>query len=129
MRKVYVLRWDGQRKVYSSPAVHLDIESMGSGVDGATVDADGNLWCVLIRRATIACYSPEGVLLREISAPVDLPSSLCFGGPDMGTLFLTSIQDSGSGRAISKHPLGGHLFAADGLGAKGLADTAYGTAG
>ena len=67
--------------------------------------------------------------LRNVSligAPTDMPSCIAFGGPDLATLFVTSIKDSGSGRAISKHPDGGILFAIDGLGVKGLPEARFG---
>lgn len=124
-RKVYRAQRIESDGSWSSPVVHMDTETLGSGVDGATVDAQGNLWCVLIRQAQIACFAPGGQLLRLVAAPVDLPSSICFGGPGMRTLFLTSIRDSGSGRAVSQHPLGGHLFALDGLGVSGISDTPW----
>ena len=44
----------------------------------------------------------------------------------MNTLFVTSIKDSGSGRAISKHPDGGRLFAIEGLGVRGIPETRFG---
>lgn len=104
---------------------HVDTGPLGSGVDGATVDAQGRIWAALIRSAEIACFRPDGGLWLRLPAPTDLPSSLAFGGPDLGTLFVTSIRDSGSGRAISRHPEGGHLFALDGLGATGLPEARF----
>lgn len=104
----------------------VDTAQWNSGPDGATVDADGCIWVCLVQVGKIACISPEGELVRMIEAPVDLPSSLAFGGDELSTLFLTSIKDSGSGRAISKHPDGGMLFAIDGLGAKGLPEARFG---
>ncbi|WP_238364639.1 SMP-30/gluconolactonase/LRE family protein [Mesobacterium pallidum] len=99
---------------------HIDGGPLGSGIDGATVDAAGNMWAALIHTSEIACFAPDGTLLRRIPAPVDLPSSLAFGGPDMATLYLTSIRDSGTGRAVSQHPDGGGLFAIDGLKTTGI---------
>jgi sugar lactone lactonase YvrE len=46
----------------------------------------------------------------------------------MATMFVTSIRDSGTGRAISSHPDGGHLYAIEGLGAKGIQETRFGAA-
>jgi sugar lactone lactonase YvrE len=55
-----------------------------------------------------------------------MPSCITFGGPDLGTLYVTSIKDSGTGRAISRHPAGGHVFAIQGLGVKGLPEPRFG---
>lgn len=119
-RQVMACDYDPESGAASVPRVHIDTDALGSGIDGATVDADGNLWGALIRSAEIGCFDPSGRLLRRIPAPVDLPSSLAFGGPRMDRLFVTSIRDSGTGRAVSTHLEGGHLFVLDGLGSRGL---------
>jgi L-arabinonolactonase len=108
------------------PTILVDTAQWNSGPDGATVDSDGCLWVCLIQIGKIARITPDGRLDRLIDAPVDLPSSVAFGGGDLGTLFVTSIKDSGSGRAISKHPDGGRLFAIDGLGVRGLPEARFG---
>ncbi|KAA2315100.1 SMP-30/gluconolactonase/LRE family protein [Pseudooceanicola sediminis] len=105
--------------------LHVDTGQHGSGVDGATVDAAGNLWAAMIHSAQIACFAPDGRLIRQVPAPTDLPSSLAFGGPARDRLFVTSIRDSGTGRAVSSHPDGGHVFALDGLGAAGLPEAVF----
>ena len=107
------------------PRVHIDTAALGSGIDGATVDRDGNLWGVLIRIAEIGCFAPSGQLIARLPTPVDLPSSLAFGGVDMATLYMTSIRDSGTGRAVSTHPDGGGLFAIEGLAAQGIAEARF----
>lgn len=123
-RRMFCCDYDPLSGVASPPREFLNTESFGSGVDGATVDSQGRVWCALIRAAQIACFDPSGALLHSFAAPVDLPSSLAFGGPELRTLFVTSIRDSGTGRTVSTHPLGGHLFAIDGLDAVGIAETA-----
>ncbi len=108
------------------PTTLVDTAQWNSGPDGATVDSDGCLWVCLIQVGKIARITPGGSLDRMIDAPVDLPSSVAFGGDGMATLFVTSIKDSGSGRAISKHPDGGRLFAIAGLGVHGIPEARFG---
>ncbi|WP_127104489.1 SMP-30/gluconolactonase/LRE family protein [Pararhodobacter zhoushanensis] len=124
-RKTYACDYDPASGEASEPRVLADTAPLGSGVDGQTVDRDGNLWAAMIHSAEIGCFAPDGRLLHRFKAPVDLPSSLAFGGADSGTLFVTSIRDSGTGRAVSKHPDGGHLFAIDGTGATGIPETRF----
>lgn len=128
-RKVYACDYDRASGCISGTRVHIDTAPLGSGIDGATVDRDGNLWGALIRTARIGCFDPSGALVHSFAAPTDLPSSLAFGGPGMDRLFITSIRDSGTGRAVSAHPLGGHLFVVDGLGVRGIPETRFGTGG
>lgn len=110
------------------PAMLVDTSEWNSGPDGATVDADGCLWVCLVQVGKIARFTPRGDLDRLIDAPTDLPSSVAFGGPDLSTLYVTSIKDSGSGRAVSRHPQGGFLFAIEGLGVRGLPEGRFGDA-
>ena len=107
------------------PRVAVETAPHGSGPDGATVDVDGCLWVAMVQASRIARFTPDGALDRMIDAPTDIPSSLCFGGPDMRTLYVTSIKDSGSGRAVSRHPDGGHLFEIDRLDAQGLPEPRF----
>lgn len=108
------------------PRILCDTRVWGSGPDGATVDAEGFLWVTLVRAGKIARIAPSGDLDRLIDAPTDMPSCVAFGGEDLSTLFVTSIKDSGSGRAISQHPDGGKLYAIDGLGVRGIAEARFG---
>lgn len=112
----------------SSPRVFADTQQFNSGPDGATVDSEGFVWVALVNVGKLARFTPSGKLDRLIDAPTDLPTSLCFGGPDLSTLYVTSIRDSGSGRAISRHPMGGHMFALEGLGVTGLPEPRLGEA-
>jgi L-arabinonolactonase len=127
-RKIRAYAYGSGETPAEEPRILINTEAWNSGPDGATVDSDGCLWVCLIQIAKIACFKPDGRLDRLIDAPTDLPSSLAFGGDDLATLFVTSIKDSGSGRAISKHPDGGRLFAIDGLGARGISEVRFGRA-
>ncbi|WP_333826710.1 SMP-30/gluconolactonase/LRE family protein [Pararhodobacter sp.] len=113
----------------SAPRVFADTQQFNSSPDGATVDAEGFVWVTLVNVGKIARFTPAGKLDRLIDAPTDMPTCLCFGGPDLSTLYVTSIKDSGSGRAISRHPMGGHMFALEGLGVRGLPEERLGMVG
>jgi len=110
------------------PRILVDTTPYNSGPDGATVDAEGHLWVALVQVGKIARFTPDGELDRLIDAPTDLPSCVAFGGADLSTLYVTSIKDSGSGRAISRHADGGFLFAIEGLGVRGIAEARFGSA-
>ncbi|WP_068303769.1 SMP-30/gluconolactonase/LRE family protein [Pararhodobacter sp. CCB-MM2] len=116
----FIRAYDYEDGELSRPRVFADTQQFNSGPDGATVDAEGHVWVALVNVGKIARFTPSGKLERVLEAPTDMPSCMAFGGPDLSTLYVTSIKDSGSGRAISRHPQGGHLFAIDGLGIKGL---------
>lgn len=125
-RGIMCMDYDPATGLAGSARAFIDLEAWGSGADGAAVDADGHLWLALVRAGKIARYDPLGQLEDFWDAPTDLPSSLAFGGPDLSTLYVTTICDSGTGRAVSRHPLAGRIFAIEGLGVRGLPEARFG---
>jgi len=125
-RKIRAYDYSTDDAPLNGPRMLIDTDPYGSGPDGATVDAEGGIWVCLVQTGKIARFLPDGTLDRMIDAPTDMPSCVAFGGADLATLFVTSIKDSGSGRAISKHPEGGMLYAIDGLGVRGLPEARFG---
>lgn len=99
-------------------------EALGSGPDGAAVDAQGRLWVALVLTGQIACFKQDGSLERVIDVPTPYPSCVCFGGDQLDTLFVTSLSDTGN--AIkTDDPRAGRLLAVKGLGAQGLPESRF----
>jgi sugar lactone lactonase YvrE len=117
--------WDyGLDGSLANERLFADTRPEGSGPDGATVDATGCLWVALVMAAKLACFSPEGRLLKTVHLPVPYPTCPCFGGPALDTLFVTSISDSGN-LLRSSDPAAGALVEITGLGARGLSEMPY----
>ena len=55
--------------------------------DGMKVDVEGRLFCTGPGGTWV--FMPDGTLLGVIRTP-EVPANLCFGGPDLRTLFLTA---------------------------------------
>ena len=55
--------------------------------------------------------------------PRPLPSSVMFGGPDLASLFVTSISDSGNRR--NNHPQSGLIFEVKGGEYEGIKETPF----
>jgi sugar lactone lactonase YvrE len=71
----------------------------------------------------IVRLTPEGKIDRIIDMPVEKPTKPMFGGPQLDTLFVTSI---GEGYEKNKEQQeAGHLFAITGLGVTGLPQTRF----
>lgn len=83
--------------------------------DGLTVDADGAIWVAIWGGSTVLRLAPDGELLTELRLPVRQPSSVCFGGDDLGTLYVTSARAG----LEDAEPEAGGLFAFTGLGVHG----------
>jgi L-arabinonolactonase len=123
--KIMVRDYDKRGDTVGLPRLFLDTTSLGSAPDGATIDAEGHLWVALVQSRQIARVSAAGQVVRIVDIPVDFPSCPAFGGPNLDTLFVTSIKDSGTGRMVSSHQNAGALFAITGLGVHGIAETRF----
>jgi sugar lactone lactonase YvrE len=88
-------------------------------VDGSTVDAEGCYWLTVPFKGKVLRYDPDGRLMRTIDLPFDLPTCCEFGGPDLGTLYVTSATLRRGPDVLGWQPQAGGLFALD-VGAKGL---------
>lgn len=99
--------------------VFADTQSLGSSPDGCCFDDQGGLWTALVRAGALARFDVAGHLTHCFELPVAHPSALCFGGPDLEDVFVTSIRDSG--RLKAQGPLDGGVLKISGLGYRGLA--------
>lgn len=62
----------------------------GGRPDGAAVDAEGHYWVAMYEGACILRLRPDGSVAQQIDTPVLYPTMVCFGGPDLRTLYVTS---------------------------------------
>lgn len=92
--------------------------------DGATIDAEGCLWCAEYDGWRITRFAPDGRRMRSIDLPLQRPTSCVFGGPDLGTLFVTSATQKLSSEELAKQPLAGALLAMD-VGVRGLPESRF----
>lgn len=79
--------------------------------DGLAVDAEGFVWVALWDGWRVARFAPDGSLDWELDMPVPRPSSCCFGGPDLTTLYITSASIRLPAAVLAEAPLSGGLFA------------------
>jgi sugar lactone lactonase YvrE len=94
--------------------------------DGAVTDVDGCLWVAHFGGARVTRYRPDGGIDRVVPLPVERPTACCFGGDDLGTLFITSSRQNLDAAALSKYPLSGGVFALR-PGVGGLPEPYFGT--
>jgi sugar lactone lactonase YvrE len=62
--------------------------------DGLAVDADGGIWVACWNSARILRYRPDGSLDLSLTLPFPHLVSLCFGGPDLGDLYVATGGDA-----------------------------------
>jgi len=92
--------------------------------DGSCVDADGCLWNADYGAARLVRYTPAGKVDRSVELPVTNPTCCCFGGADLGTLYVTTATQRLAPEALAKQPLAGSLLALR-PGVRGLAESRF----
>lgn len=97
--------------------VFVDMNAHPGRPDGAAVDAEGCYWICAIDSGQVLRFTPEGKLDRALELPVKKPTMCAFGGPQLDTLFVTSIRPQGVD--LRDQPLAGGVFALN-PGVKGL---------
>jgi sugar lactone lactonase YvrE len=86
-------------------------EKLPGYCDGSTIDAEGYLWNARFAGACLIRFKPDGGVDRKIDLPVTQPTSCCFGGPDLKTLYVTSARHGLDAAALAKNPHEGALLA------------------
>ena len=93
--------------------------------DGLTVDEQGCLWVAVWDAWRVSRYSPDGRELLRIRMPVPRPTSCCFGGANLDTLYVTSASVRLNEAALLAAPQSGSLFAIRIPGVRGLPETTF----
>lgn len=78
--------------------------------DGLTVDSADNVWCALYGGAKVVCIDAKGALKLSLPLPAALVTSLCFGGPELKTLYVTTGRNTGATVAGNAKDIGGAVF-------------------
>jgi L-arabinonolactonase len=97
---------------------------VGADPDGATIDADGCLWSAHWGAGCVVRYTPDGQLDRTIHIPASQPTCVCFGGPDLDVLCITTARIGLSEASSRTQPNAGDVFLYR-VGVKGLPEAEY----
>lgn len=89
--------------------------------DGSTIDAEGFLWNARWGGGCLLRWAPDGSIDKVIKLPCKLVTSAIFGGPDLATLYVTTVRYGLSETELAEQPLAGGIFAVD-AGVKGIPD-------
>jgi gluconolactonase len=95
--RAYPIKDDGTLGPYELLfAWGADTRGVHRGIDGMCLDREGNIiatngWEVAGPGPMLSVFSPAGRVLETHPLPVNRPSNVCFGGPEMRTIFVTSI--------------------------------------
>jgi sugar lactone lactonase YvrE len=74
----------------SRPEPFVAVQDGRGSPDGMTVDSEGGVWIAMWGAGAIHRYLPDGHLDRVVALPAVQPTSVCLGGTDGRTLYVTT---------------------------------------
>jgi hypothetical protein len=86
--------------------------------DGSTIDAEGFLWNARWDGGCLVRWAPDGKVDRVVQMPCRRVTSCIFGGPDLNTLYITTVRYGLSASDLAEQPLAGGIFALELIPAK-----------
>ncbi|MGF1625751.1 MAG: SMP-30/gluconolactonase/LRE family protein [Alphaproteobacteria bacterium] len=92
--------------------------------DGSAIDAEGFLWNCRWDGGCVIRFAPDGSIDRIVDLPCSRVTSAVFGGPDLETLYITTVTYGLDEAERAAQPLAGGIFAYD-PGVKGLPDGVF----
>lgn len=94
--------------VEREPFVHIPREH---GVpDGLCVDGAGNVWVAMCFGGVVLCYSSGGQHIATVEVAAELTTSVCFGGPDLDRLYITTGRTGRTPEQLAAQPYAGSVF-------------------
>jgi sugar lactone lactonase YvrE len=123
--KIWAFDLDPCDGVLTNRRVFADYSQVQGRPDGACIDSDGCLWNAVFAGHRVVRYTPAGKVDRVIELPVTNPTCVCFGGPTLDTLYITTATKMIAPELLSNEPLAGALLAIE-VGVKGLPEPMFG---
>jgi sugar lactone lactonase YvrE len=123
-RQIYQYEFDPIDGRLGKMEIFAQIRKEEGFPDGLTVDSKGYLWSCHWDGWQITRYAPTGEIDSIFSMPVPRPTSCCFGGPDLATLYVTSASINLTAAQLADAPQSGMVFAIE-TGIKGLFEPSY----
>lgn len=78
--------------------------------DGSIVDAEGYVWNAQFGGSKVVRYSPNGSIDLELELPVTQATCICFGGPELDHLFVTSASLRLEPESLESQPEAGNVL-------------------
>jgi len=111
----------------SNERLFFDYRDQPGKPDGACVDADGCYWSASVYGWALLRITPDGNVDQRLDLPLQKPSMPCFGGPDLDTLFVTTIGAGGTSPSMPGRSgfAPGSTLAVTGLGVRGRPEPTF----
>ena len=93
-RCIYAYDWRRSDGALSNRRVFARVDRSEGVPDGLAIDAEGFVWCAQWFGGCVTRFDPDGKPERCIAIPAAQSSSVCFGGPDLDEIYVTSAAKS-----------------------------------
>jgi sugar lactone lactonase YvrE len=123
-RVIYQYEFDAQSGNIRNRQTFANIAENKGVPDGLCVDSEGYIWSAHWDGWCVTRYAPDGSINQVIDMPVQRPTSCCFGGKDMRTLFVTSATYELTEAELKKQPHAGNVFAIK-VGVEGVLENEF----
>lgn len=117
---IYRYRICPDRARLSDRQVFARFESTFGFPDGMCLDTAGHLWVALWGAASIVQLDTQGSVLRRVAVPAKNVTNVCFAGPRLDRLVVSTAAIDMSPQEIQLHPSAGALFEVLNHGCTGL---------
>lgn len=126
-RTIYAFDLDVAAGRLSNKRVWKVFEGDEGYPDGMTFDSEGALWVAHWAGARVSRFDAEGRLLRSVRLPAPNVTNVCFAGPALDRLFITTARAGMSVAALAAAPMAGAVFEVAAPGVTGRPGLTYGT--
>lgn len=100
------------------PLGELEPFLRGRMSDGLVRDTAGGFWNGIYGDGEVVHWTADGEVAASVALPAPNATSVAFGGPGLGTLFVGTARENLDEQALERAPLSGSIFAVE-LGATG----------
>jgi len=107
---VYRYRLSADAKSLNDREVFTQFDASLGLPDGMCFDNQGHLWIALWGGACIVQLDPQGQLIQKITVPALNVTNVCFGGPSLNRLLVSTASIAMSPEDQQRFPASGALF-------------------
>lgn len=121
VRTIWAFDFDAATGSIANRRVFATTDGEPGRPDGACCDEEGCYWSASVYGWAVLRYAPDGRIIGRVPLPVEKPSMVAFGGPDLDVLYITSIRVA---TTAPGQPQAGSLFACR-PGPRGIPEPRY----
>jgi len=122
-QQILAFDFDAESASFSNKRVFATLQGENDP-DGSIIDAEGCLWNAHWGGSKVVRFSPTGKVIAQIDLPVTQPTCVCFGGPNLDLLYVSTAREGLSEEQLKEQPGAGNVFVFE-VGCNGLMENRY----